>query len=339
MTPLPLSPARSADQSHDRWRLIRWTAAACYVAAFVLSACFNGVPLFRISVIGWTLGAFAVYSLGRGWRMFGRALTDWLPYTAVMVGYDLSRGAADELGNTIHIAWPASADRWLFGGTVPTVWLQERLYTPGVVHLYDVLASLVYFSFFLAVPVTMAALWVRDRGLWLGFTAKVVVLSLAALVTYAVFPEAPPWYAARHHVIGAVHRISSVGWSALGLRSAGDIIERGQALSNNVAAMPSLHLAYTVLVALFFLRQLRRWWARCLILAYPLAMALALVYTGEHYVIDVVAGIVYPVAVDAAVSAVLAARVRRRSLSVPVASPRRALAPGPAQIEPADAPS
>lgn len=338
MTSVPLSPARSADRSDERWRLVRWTAAGCYVAAFVLSACLNGVPLFRISVIGWTLGAFAVYSLGRGWRVFGRALTDWLPYTAVMVGYDLSRGAADELGNTIHVAWPASADRWLFGGTVPTTWLQERLYTPGVVHLYDVLASLVYFSFFLTVPVTMAVLWLRDRRLWQGFTARVVVLSLAALVTYAVFPEAPPWYAARHHVIDTVHRISSVGWSALGLRSAGDIIERGQALSNNVAAMPSLHMAYTVLVAVFFLRQVRRWWARSLLLAYPLAMALSLVYTGEHYVIDVVAGIVYTVAVDAAVSAVLAARARRRVPSVPVVGPLRVLPPAPAQIEPADAP-
>jgi membrane-associated phospholipid phosphatase len=56
-----------------------------------------------------------------------------------------------------------------------------------------------------------------------------------------------------------------------------------------VAAMPSLHAGMTVLIALYAIQRLRsrgRW----LLLAYPVAMSTALVYYGEHYVVDVLAG-------------------------------------------------
>ena len=61
-----------------------------------------------------------------------------------------------------------------------------------------------------------------------------------------------------------------------------------------MAAVPSLHAALALLVALCVWP--RHWWARLLVAAYPLAMALAIVYTGEHYVADVLLGWVYTVA-------------------------------------------
>ena len=63
---------------------------------------------------------------------------------------------------------------------------------------------------------------------------------------------------------------------------------------NPVAAMPSLHMAGAVLVALLVWRAAPRF--RALAVAYPLAMALTLVYTGEHYVADVVVGAALAVA-------------------------------------------
>jgi membrane-associated phospholipid phosphatase len=53
--------------------------------------------------------------------------------------------------------------------------------------------------------------------------------------------------------------------------------------------MPSLHAGTTLLVALFFW-PLASTLGRAALLGYVLAMAAALVYTGEHYVVDVVAG-------------------------------------------------
>jgi membrane-associated phospholipid phosphatase len=234
--------------------------------------------------------------------LLGRAFVNWLPFTAVMVCYDLSRGAADELGRAVHVTWPATADQRMFGGAVPTEWLQERFHTPGVVHWYDVAASLTYLSYFFVVPLIMAVMWIRNRGVWRRFTANVVALSFAALATYVVFPEAPPWYASAHGVIGSVERLAGLVWGELGLRTAGDLIEEGQATANAVAAMPSLHFGYAMLVAVFFRRRVSRR-VRPLLLAYPPAMAISLIYTGEHYVIDVLAGVVYVLAITGAVSA------------------------------------
>jgi hypothetical protein len=295
-----------------RWRPVRRWAVAAYAVAFSVSAFVAGVPLSRLNAIAWTLGAFAVYSIGRGWRLLGRALVDWLPFTAVMLCYDLTRGVADELGRVVHVSWPVAADQRLFGGAVPTVWLQRHFHTPHVVHWYDVLASVTYLSYFFVVPLIMAVMWIRNRSVWRRFTASVVVLSFAALVTYVVFPEAPPWYASTHGVVGPVERLAGLVWGELGLRTAGDLIEHGQATANAVAAMPSLHFGYAMLVAVFFRRRVSRR-IRPLLLAYPPAMAISLVYTGEHYVIDVLAGIVYVLAVTGAVSAASALIARTRA--------------------------
>jgi membrane-associated phospholipid phosphatase len=65
--------------------------------------------------------------------------------------------------------------------------------------------------------------------------------------------------------------------------------------------MPSLHTAFATLIALFIGARLRSRW-RYLLALYPLAMGFSLVYLGEHYVIDVVAGYGYAIGVYAAVS-------------------------------------
>ena len=61
---------------------------------------------------------------------------------------------------------------------------------------------------------------------------------------------------------------------------------------NNVAAMPSLHGAYPMLICLFFWKgsSVRK---RVILAAYPICMAFTLVYSGEHFVIDIFAGWIY----------------------------------------------
>ena len=52
---------------------------------------------------------------------------DWLPFTLLLVAYDLSRGAAELVGRPTMWHWQADVDRRMFFGTMPTVWLQERI--------------------------------------------------------------------------------------------------------------------------------------------------------------------------------------------------------------------
>jgi membrane-associated phospholipid phosphatase len=69
----------------------------------------------------------------------------------------------------------------------------------------------------------------------------------------------------------------------------------GDKFDNNVAAMPSIHAAYPMLICLFFWKGASRR-KRVLLLAYPICMAFTLVYTGEHFVIDILMGWLYAAA-------------------------------------------
>jgi len=91
----------------------------------------------------------------------------------------------------------------------------------------------------------------------------------------------------------------------------GSLFEKGQHYANNVAAMPSLHAGYALLIALYLWRVVPRW-ARVPLALYPPAMAFALVYSGEHYVVDCIAGWLYAIVVFAAVNAVFDWRAREQ---------------------------
>ena len=189
------------------------------------------------------------------------------------------------------------ADRLLFGGAVPTVWLQEHLWH-GVSDLrwYDYAAWLVYMSYFVATYLLAGLLWFFARSRFRRYVATVSLLAAMGFTTYALFPAAPPWLASREGVLDWTTRsigpisgeIPFVSFSFEGL------FERGAEYANPVAAVPSLHAAYTLLITLFLWRSAGRW-TRPLLAAYPVAMAFALVYTAEHYLVDILLGWAYAV--------------------------------------------
>ena len=92
-------------------------------------------------------------------------------------------------------------------------------------------------------------------------------------------------------------RLSARGWIWLHAGNVNYLLARAQSAgSNPVAAMPSVHAAFATLIAITLMTRLRSRW-RYVAMAYPAAMAFALVYTGEHYVLDIAAGIGYAIAV------------------------------------------
>jgi membrane-associated phospholipid phosphatase len=249
-----------------------------------------GVPTARIALALIIMVGLGLTSIGRGWRSALQVVIDWLPFTAVLLLYDRTRGVADGLGISLHEQDILDAEKWLLGGTEPTLWLQQQLYDAAHVHWYDALVTLVYTSHFLATPVLAAVLWLRDRTLWLSYISRVIVLAVAGLLTYCLFPEAPPWMAARDGLTEPVARLSARGWIWLHAGNLNDLLARAQEEgANPVAAMPSLHVAFAVLVAVTIGARLRSRW-RWLLVLYPVAMGFTLVYTGEHYVTDLALG-------------------------------------------------
>ncbi|UMG93397.1 phosphatase PAP2 family protein [Nocardioides sp. TF02-7] len=217
----------------------------------------------------------------------------------------LGDGAAtNRVGAGLDMVGPARADEWLFGA-VPTVWLQERL-VDGSTHWYDAAAALVYVTHFVSIPLVTAAVWFLLRDRFRAWLAAVLTMTLLGIAGYVLYPAAPPWLVSERGEIGAVERISHLGWEHLRLDGVAELVLWGQQGSNPVAAMPSLHAGAALLVALFLWPCVGRL-ARTALSAYVVAMAWTLVYTGEHYVVDVLAGWLV-----AALGAVAAGLVLRR---------------------------
>lgn len=288
-----LDPGR-ADATHVRPRrrwLTRPYALTAYGVAFVLWCLEDGLPTDYMVAFGWLWLATVAWNLHRPWRSHLRFARDWIPIVVVLIAYDFSRGLADDL-SAPHVTEMIRGDERLFG-TLPTVWLQERFHDPLHVHWYDVVASFVYFSHFVVSFTVAAVLWVRTRALWAAFMRRWLMLIAAGLTTYFLYPAAPPWWASKYGYIAEhVARTSTRGWSEIGMTTAGKLLDDGQALSNPVAAMPSLHSAFSLfVVAFFFTRVAKRWLP--LLVAYPLAMSVTLIYTGEHYAVDALVGFGY----------------------------------------------
>jgi hypothetical protein len=289
-----LSAARRVQVQLRSARPVRWLAPALYVAALSIYMWREGIPVGRERLLLWVvLGLLAVSTTNLvGWLR--SVIFEWLPLALVLATYDVLRGHADGL---LFSAWyrpQLEADSFLGGGTVPTVWLQDRLWHGASdVRWYDYASWAVYVSYFLATYVVAGVLWFVARARFRRYVASVALLAGMAFVTFALFPAAPPWLASSQGELAPTSRLigpisGHIPFISLSFE---DLFQRGWEYSNPVAAVPSLHAAYTLLITLFLWRTARR--ARPLLALYPLAMAFALVYTAEHYLVDILLGWAY----------------------------------------------
>ncbi len=305
-------------------RRLGWVAVGVWAVALATFIVTQGFPFDRGYQTLWILSGLVAASVGRTWRDVGRIFVDWVPVIVILYLYDFSRHAAEALGRPVAITPQIDADRLLFFGVVPTVWLQEHVYDPNATHWWDAVGSLWYISHFLGVWVIAAILYLRDREHWFTWTRALVVLSFAGLITFALIPTAPPWYAARDGYLPALDRISTRGLDMVGLHGARQLIDLGAATANDVAAIPSLHTAFAVLIAVWFWPRVpvkQRWWLRPFLVAYPIVMLAVLVYSGEHYVIDGIVGAIYVFGVLAGLRGWDRWRARRKAEQVAAAEP------------------
>jgi membrane-associated phospholipid phosphatase len=281
----------AADSGFGHWVAVRRAVLVLYFIALGAWSAHYGIPVQRELVVAWVCGALACASLGRPWREVLRLVRDWLPMVILLSAYDFTRGAADRLGLGVHVHPMIDFDRFAFFGTTPTQWLQAHLNNPRDVNWLDVALTLIYTSYFITPFIVAGSLWARDRLEFLRFSRRIVTLFAAGLATYVAFPAAPPWMAADMGLLHGVARTTGDGWQVIGGRTV-ELFDEGQATVNLVAAVPSLHSAVTMLLALFLWPRVRRA-LRPLLLLYPLAMGLTLMATGEHYFFDVLIGWIY----------------------------------------------
>lgn len=224
--------------------------------------------------------------------MFGQAiklLKRFMPFVILLLAYESLRGLAPMLNNHVNFTPMIDADRLLGFGTLPTTTLQNWLWH-GSVQWYDFVLYGAYTLHF-ALPFALAVLiWkTREKHYW-HFIVSLVVLSFAGFATYVAFPAAPPWMATEKGYIEPIARVSSFVWAAFGIHDFPSVYNK--IAPNQVAAVPSLHAAYAFLFAFFVTKLYKTRWKYAAWI-YPFLIWFGTVYMGEHYIIDVILGVIY----------------------------------------------
>jgi len=289
------APDPNADLHRRNDRLLLLTIAG-YVGVLSGLMIVSGVSITP-DVMLVALGLAAVI-LGRG-RLFIR---DWIPFIGLFLAYELMRGYADDINRVIHSADILGLERSLFGGALPTEVLQRAFHPASGLDVLAMVGTVLYFLHF-PLPIAVAfLLWIRRRRAYYDYVAALILLSMAGFATYLVLPVAPPWWAADHGLINGPNGLPAITYlKAQGFNDLAHLFGfEGRYIysyavyeinPNAVAAFPSLHAGYPFLAFLFARRAFGKpgW----LMLAYAACVWLAVVYLADHYVVDVIGGVIY----------------------------------------------
>jgi membrane-associated phospholipid phosphatase len=232
--------------------------------------------------------------IGRPLRQWGVLAIDLLLYCAMWYAYETTRGAADGrlfgIKFPLQVEAPRNIDRVLFFGNDPNTVLQDHFWT-STVQWWDKVASLTYFTHFILVPIVMGALWVTSHRQWVRFMKRFATVLGVACLLFILFPTAPPWMAAKNYqLIPPLTRSAGRGFVAMGLHAAAVSWKAALDWGNAVAAMPSLHASFALIVPAFFLPWIKPVWLKVVVLVFPVLMLASLVYLAEHWVIDGLVG-------------------------------------------------
>jgi membrane-associated phospholipid phosphatase len=211
------------------------------------------------------------------------ALQMWM----FVLGHELPYDDAKRAESRLRVRYPITVDRMIGGGELPNVRLQRALAGLGRHNAVDRFLSWVHWAWFFEPHSVVTWILARHPEHFGRSARQMSAVYDLGLIVYAAVPTAPPWWASEEgHTDAEVRRIMvEVGeeewgraWPALYDTLGG----------NPWAAMPSLHFATSLMSALL-LAEVNRG-AGAAGLAYAGTLGFALVYLGEHYVVDLLAG-------------------------------------------------
>jgi hypothetical protein len=166
---------------------------------------------------------------------------------------------------SLHIDPELALDRWLAGH-----------------HTLGLLLSDYYDNAHFVVTLGLLGwLWWHRADLYRPLRNSLVLVNLLAFAVFWLYPVAPPrMLKGFTDVVASTHAFGS--WHAGALASH----------ANQLAAMPSLHIAWAVWCTIALWQLSKRVWVRALAVCYPCLTALAVLATGNHFVLDLVGGLV-----------------------------------------------
>ena len=212
-----------------------------------------------------------------------------------LAAYKMPNDDTAALEQRVHIDYPVALDRLLGCGELPTSRLQRALHPDGYFRSYEKILVWAHWVWFATPHATLAYLALCDPKRFPRAAVLTYAVFDLGVVSYWVAPTAPPWYAAERGRTGEepVRRLMVEygesfwrnGWAPLYSVLGG----------NPLAAMPSLHFATSTMATLLLAESGPL--AGAVGGGYAAVLGFALVYLGEHYVVDLIGGLALTVGV------------------------------------------
>ena len=221
--------------------------------------------------------ATAARRLPRGWAHLALQFAFWIGF---YFAYQLARGVADRGGVTAAFAHGQSIiDVQRSLGSMMELTLQHAV--EGSAVLIQATSLTYWLSQFAVVGLALTWVYFRAHERFYGFRNMLIAGNLIGLVGYVLLPTAPPRMFPEAGFTDTLAAHSTVNHSSTFVAFA----------SNPYAAMPSLHALDALLVSVVMATIVRRWWAKALWLAWAPWVWFAVMATGNHFWLDVAAGI------------------------------------------------
>jgi membrane-associated phospholipid phosphatase len=206
---------------------------------------------------------------------------------AFVVIHELPYDDPESLRSRLRSRYPIVTDRLIGAGRLPTLRLQSALEKLGRRNVLDRVLTWVHWLWFLEPHVAMIWILTRHNERFPRAARQLAATYDIGCAIYFLVPTAPPWWASEHGMTeGSVRRIMvEVGEETWG-RAWGRMYD---SLGGNPwAAMPSLHFGTSLMAAILLSEAGSKEGAAGF--AYAASLGFGLVYLGEHYVTDLIAG-------------------------------------------------
>jgi membrane-associated phospholipid phosphatase len=280
---------RLASDRHESRLAVRLLGAAAVPAAVTLASLRERLRLpapAAVAIAGLApLGAIAATAPRSRTRYIAAgAAYMWL----FKVSWEIPFDDAEKLRRRLHVDYPIRIDRFLGGGVTPTQRLQRLLRRSGRVSLLDKAVTLVYGSWFLP-HLLLAYVLVRDERYVPRAAGRLTAAYHLTTPFYWFAPTAPPWWASQHggRMDGEVDRVvRAVVCNVLGIEPP----ENSEGPGNPWGSMPSDHISSAAITAMGLAEIGPVFGA--IGWTYVAAAGFAVVYLGEHYLVDVLVGLV-----------------------------------------------
>lgn len=222
-----------------------------------------------------------------------KIFTDFSIFILYWVIYDSMRVYPNYRFNPVHIQQPYEIEKLIFGIPYGGAIITPNEYF-AIFHskFLDLLTGIFYLNW---VPLPLFfAFYFYFKGynkLFRDFSFVFVFVNIIGFIFYYIYPAAAPWYVALHGfdlIPGTMgnsaefHRFDSL----VGLPIFASLYEKN---ANVFAAIPSLHSAYPVIL-LYYGSKLKRTWLNVIFIFFMVGIWFSAVYSGHHYIIDVILG-------------------------------------------------